>query len=328
MRPDSRASGGDRDAATVIGILYPGEMGAALGAALAAPGAEAPDARPHGLRVVTTLEGRGPATQRRWRELGLQPVASLRDVVQAADVVVSLVPPAAAMELAQHYCAVAPAGPAHQVYVDANSIAPASIAAIEKLVTGAGRRFVDASILGPASRLTRDATVYLSGAAAAEIEALLPPTIRVRVLGPVAGRASALKMIMAGMNKGLAALFIEMGLVASEMDLLDEFYAGYSESYPGIMSIVDRMIPSYPRHARRRADEMAELEQTVLALGLCPHLTRGAHSLIAAVGALDWQEQSREEGAPELDTRQVIAALYRRNPLRGEDQPATPPNTA
>ena len=52
---------------STVGILYAGEMGAALGRALAADG----------LRIVTTLECRGPRTQRLCREAGLEELPDL-----------------------------------------------------------------------------------------------------------------------------------------------------------------------------------------------------------------------------------------------------------
>jgi hypothetical protein len=54
-----------------VGILYPGEMGAALGRLL----------REDGVRVVTTLEGRSPRTRRLCAEAGLSVLGSLAEVL-------------------------------------------------------------------------------------------------------------------------------------------------------------------------------------------------------------------------------------------------------
>ena len=81
---------------------------------------------------------------------------------------------------------------------------------------------------------------------------------------------------MAGLNKGLAALFLEMSQVASAANLVDELLEGYRTAYPGVMDVIDRLLPTYPQHAARRAQEMEELEQTIRNLGLRPCVTRGA----------------------------------------------------
>ena len=51
--------------------------------------------------------------------------------------------------------------------------------------------------------------------------------------------------------------------------------AAYRASYPGIMELVDRTLPTYPRHAARRGQEMAEVEKTLAGLGLCPTVVPG-----------------------------------------------------
>ena len=78
-------------------ILYPGELGAGLGAVLAE----------RGLRVVTTLIDRGPRTAGRCNEAGIEVLATFGEVVRAANLVISLVPPAAAEEVAEAYCRLA-----------------------------------------------------------------------------------------------------------------------------------------------------------------------------------------------------------------------------
>src|SRR4051794_40499997 len=120
-----------KDGRPTVGVLYPGEMGAALAARLAA----------RGVPVVTTAAGRGEQTARRCRGLGDVGVGVLdaaADVVRRADVVFSLVPPAAAEEVAAAYCEMARLAPAGAVYVDANSIRPELAGALAARVTAAG----------------------------------------------------------------------------------------------------------------------------------------------------------------------------------------------
>src|SRR5881392_835936 len=100
--------------AKTIGVLYPGEMGASLAVLL----------RRRGHAVVTTVAGRGERTARLCREAEVAVLPSLEDVVRTADVVISVVPPAAAEEVAEAYCRHAPLAPAGALYVDLNAIRP------------------------------------------------------------------------------------------------------------------------------------------------------------------------------------------------------------
>ncbi|HXH83048.1 MAG TPA: phosphogluconate dehydrogenase, partial [Candidatus Tectomicrobia bacterium] len=76
---------------TTIGLLHPGEMGSSVGAA----------ARAAGHRVLWASEGRGPQTRVRAEADGLEDVGTLRALVQASDVVLSVCPPDAAVALAR-----------------------------------------------------------------------------------------------------------------------------------------------------------------------------------------------------------------------------------
>jgi 3-hydroxyisobutyrate dehydrogenase-like beta-hydroxyacid dehydrogenase len=261
-----------------IAILYPGEMGAALAARLHA----------QGHRVFTTLQDRGDATARRCHAAGIEVLPSLADVVHHADVVFSIVPPAAAEDMAGTYCDLAHLAPAGAVYVDVNSIGPELIRAMDARVTAAGRSFVDAAINGLAKNLTTTATLFLSGARAPEIAQLFAPPAgpRVQVLGAEPGNASAMKMLLSGLSKGICALYTELALAARSQGMVDEFNRAAAQIYPGVMTLVERMLPTYAQHAARRATETREVEETAKAVGVDPRVltaVRELHDLLAAV---------------------------------------------
>lgn len=249
---------------STVGILYPGEMGASVAALL----------RARGVAVVTTLHGRGAATAANCRAAGVNVLDSFAEVVRRSDVLISLVAPSAAEDVAAQYCAAAAQAPRGAIYVDANSIAPDRARAIAKRVEAAGRPFVDASINGLAKNLTTSGTLYLSGVRAAEVGRLFEG-VRVENLGPEAGRASAMKMLLGGLSKGLCALFAELSVLALQQGMLEEMLEATRRTYGGVTAVAERMLPTYPRHAARRATEMAELEATVRAAGLTPQVVSG-----------------------------------------------------
>src|SRR4051794_13571667 len=103
-----------------VGLLHVGEMGAAVASVL----------RDRGVRVVTTLRWRGPETARRAADVGVLALGSLQEVVRESDVVISLVLPDAATEVASAYCFHARQAPADAIYVDVNSVGPATVRAM------------------------------------------------------------------------------------------------------------------------------------------------------------------------------------------------------
>ena len=124
----------------VVGIVSPGAMGSALGARLLEGGA----------RVVVSLDGRGERSRRLATEAGLENAGSLTALLQEAAVVLSVVPPGSALEVASAIAAnVATARP---LVVDLNAVAPATAERVAAALHDAGLDTVDGSISGPPPR--------------------------------------------------------------------------------------------------------------------------------------------------------------------------------
>jgi hypothetical protein len=77
-------------------------------------------------------------------------------------------------------------------------------------------------------------------------------------------------MLLGGLSKGLCGLFLELGLLAERQQMLGEMLDACSMIYPGVMQVIDRMLPTYTEHAGRRATEMQELEATCQSAELEP----------------------------------------------------------
>jgi 3-hydroxyisobutyrate dehydrogenase-like beta-hydroxyacid dehydrogenase len=296
----------DVSTSLVVGLLYPGDMGSALGRLL----------RAGGVRVVTTLAGRSARTQAGAQQAGLEVLDSLREVAQCADILLSLVTPAAAESLAAEFAAVQQPEGRRRIYVDLNSIAPQTAIRIGQRLEGAGIVFVDGAIHGLASRLRERGKVYLSGPAADEVKRLLAPLLWVKVLGTEVGTASTLRMLISGLTKGVIALFLEVGLTARRAGLLEELLANYRDTYPGVMDIVERILPTYPRHARRRAEEVGELEETMAHYGQRPCLAAATHQLIAELGKLGLDEGFPDRTPTDWTVAEVLATTDDRKLLR------------
>src|SRR5207245_1259227 len=94
---------------------------------------------------------------------------TLEAVVRAGRVILSVVPPHGAADLARAVAALGFRG----LYVDANAVAPATAREMGRVVEAAGARFVDGGIIGPATRTRRGVTrVYLAGPGATEVAAV------------------------------------------------------------------------------------------------------------------------------------------------------------
>jgi len=286
--------------------LYPGEMGSSFGKLLCEAG----------FRVITTIEGRSARTHRLCHESGLSVVDSLGEVLELSDVVISLVSPGAALSVAREVAANLDGSSRSLLYIDANSISPMTVTRISEVLCHGTIDFVDASIFGLASQLRQRGTLYLSGSRARELSGQFEPIMRIKVVGDVPGQASALKMIVSGIPKGLSGLFIETMLFAQNMHLLSEAIEACDEIYPSIMEVVRRMLPTYPQHAGRRCEELREVEETMLMNGLTPRILRAVREVTSALANADWPDKRDTQ---QWTITEIIRQIQRQGTLQASE---------
>ena len=235
---------------TTIGLLHPGEMGAALGHAL----------RRRGHVVLWTSAGRSGATARRADDAGLIDAGTLEQLAERSDVILSVCPPHAAVEVA------ASVASASALYVDANAIAPATARAIA--AERDSSRFVDAGIIGPPPRDRGTTRLYLSGREAAAVAGLFEGTpVDARVVSDEVGHASAVKMTYAAWTKGTAALLLAIRAVAEAEGVGDPLMAEWQLSLPQLPEAVDRAARSAAAKGWRWVGEMEEIAATFATAG-------------------------------------------------------------
>jgi 3-hydroxyisobutyrate dehydrogenase-like beta-hydroxyacid dehydrogenase len=235
-------------AAERLGLLHPGEMGAAIGAALVSTGRH----------VVWASAGRSDATRARAEAAGLEDVGSVAEVARSV-VVFSVCPPHAAAEVARSLAAFG------GIFVDANAVAPATA----RQIGGTVGRVVDGGIVGPPPHAPGTTRLYLSGAEATTVAGLFAgSTLDARVVSSEVGDASALKMAYAAWTKGTAALVLAIREAARaagvEAALADE----WALSVPDLVDRLERAERSARAKGWRWVGEMEEIAATFAEAGL------------------------------------------------------------
>jgi 3-hydroxyisobutyrate dehydrogenase-like beta-hydroxyacid dehydrogenase len=237
---------------TIIGVLHPGEMGAAIGARL----------RERGHDGVWAGEGRSAATADRAARAGLRDVGSPAALAGAADLVLSVCPPHAALDVAR--AAAAPGG----LFVDANAVSPATTLAIRDVVEGAGGRFVDGGIVGPPPEREGTTRLFLSGPEAGTVAAAFAgAAVQTVVLGPEPGRASALKMAYAAWTKGTAAMLLAIRATARATGVEEALLAEWARSQPDAPGRSEDAAAAAAAKGWRWIAEMEEIAATFAAAG-------------------------------------------------------------
>jgi 3-hydroxyisobutyrate dehydrogenase-like beta-hydroxyacid dehydrogenase len=277
---------------TTVGVVSPGAMGGALGRGWAEAGA----------RVVATLAGRSPRTAALAHGVELLP--SLADVVAAADVVVSVVPPGEALAVARDVRAVA--GAARPLYADLNAVSPTTLRAVAGALGPLD--LVDGSISGgpPDTGTTR---VYLAGPRAAEVAALGHPRLDVRLLPGPAGTASAVKMSTASVYKGFAALLLHALAAAEANGVRDVVLDDLAREFPDVVRDAAPWLAGSAAKAHRYVGEMREIAATQAAAGLPGELFEAVALVWEHVAATPLGRATPESARSATDLGAVLRAL-------------------
>jgi 3-hydroxyisobutyrate dehydrogenase-like beta-hydroxyacid dehydrogenase len=230
-------------------------MGTAVGRCLAGAGHE----------VLWAAAGRSPATAARAGEAGLTAVPDVAEVAGRADVVLSVCPPHAALEVAREVSAAGFGG----LYVDANAVSPATAREVAGIVEAVGAGFVDGGIIGTPPVAPGFIRLYLSGARAGEVLRLFAGTeVDARVVDGEPGGASAVKMAYASWTKGSAALLLAARALARAEGVEEALLAEWGISQPGLEGRSARSAGAAAAKGWRWVAEMEEIAATMAAAGL------------------------------------------------------------
>jgi len=240
---------------TTVGLLYPGEMGSAVGAC----------ARACGARVLWVGEGRSERTRERADAAGIEDAKTLAALVAASEVILSICPPRFAVDVARAVAAHRFAG----LYMDANAVAPATARQIGAIVEQAGAAFVDGGIVGQPPRAQGTARLYLSGHEARRVANLFASgNLEAITLNERPGAASALKMAYAAYSKGSSALLIAIRALAVREGVDEALLGEWERSQPGLSARSEQAVKNNARKAWRYVEEMEEIAASFVEAGL------------------------------------------------------------
>jgi hypothetical protein len=270
----------------------------------------------HGVEVLTYDKDRGEVSRKRGENAGVKSVGSMSDLVSEAELIVSIVVPSAAVDVAKKVAeAVKTTGRNDLIFLDANAISPMTAEEIGKNLEPAGINFIDGCIIGSAARMGKGTIVYVSGREANRMQVLEKFNIPVKVLGASTNQASAFKVVYAGLTKGLQGLFCELFMGARRFGLVEEIRAQYDESFPGLLEKVSSSIVGLNIHAGRRAEEMDELKRTFDRFGMRSFMAPAAQKVLEAIAALPRGEASAS-GARAGDLTETLERFYEMGLLR------------
>jgi 3-hydroxyisobutyrate dehydrogenase-like beta-hydroxyacid dehydrogenase len=222
-----------------------------------------------------------------YAEAGVHGEEDVAIALAEAEVVLCLVTADQAVVAARDYAAMLRPG---ALWLDMNSVAPASKAEAATTIEAAGARYADVAVMAPVLPQRRNVPLLVSGPHAADAAETLRALgfAHVSIAGDATGQASAIKMIRSVMVKGLEALSAECALAAAQAGVLDAVTASLDASWKqqGWAERFDYNLDRMMAHGLRRAAEMEEVAATLADLGVDPVMTRGTIQRQRDIGTL------------------------------------------
>lgn len=249
-----------------IALVGFGEAGGILG----------DDFASHGLEVSTyDVLFDAPASREamlaKARSLKVRAAENLADATRDAQLVVSAVTASSALGVAVDLAQLLGAG---QVFLDLNSVSPATKQRMANHFAKSPAHFIEAAVMAafPPQRLK--APILLGGSHASDDAPRLSAIgLNVSVASDRIGVASAVKMCRSVVIKGLEAIVVESMLAARRYGAEDAVLKSLAATFPEMgwqEELPDYLISRVAEHGRRRAEEMREVAQAVRDVGIDP----------------------------------------------------------
>ena len=257
-----------------VAILSPGDMGSNVGHAL----------RENGLEVITCLTERSARTRELSEIAGILDVPDFAEMVDRADVVLSVLVPERSVDVARQVAAVIEKSGKPLPFADCNPVAPAIAQQMAEIIDSAGGKYIDGGIIGSPPGRGEPPRFYASGPHEEIMGQLDGRGISVPMMGGEVGRASAIKMCYASLSKGAAALNASALISAMNLGIYDEFIAEMESSQQAVLRNMQG-VNGLGAKAFRWIDEMEQISATFGAAGATPYLHKGAADVFRHVTA-------------------------------------------
>lgn len=246
----------------------------------------------------------GEPLRKRAADIGVRACGSVAEAVAGADIVFSTVVCKSSLRAAE---SAAPHLTSSQYYVDFNSISPGLKRRVAAAVEPSGARFVEASVMSNVPGNGHRVPMLLGGAAARDFIALVEPLgFDVAFVREEIGQASATKMVRSIMMKGMEALYLECMRAASRFGIEQQILDSVDETIAGRnwTENCDRVMPRTVIHAGRRADEMAQVAETLREIDIDPQMAEATERTLRWCSTLGLKEVYKD--GPAAKYREVL----------------------
>ena len=282
-----------------IAIMSPGSMGSAVGKAI----------KSHGFSVITSLDGRSERTKQMAQTSGIEDVGNLSNLVKHSDLILSILVPSQAHQLAERIAEVIKNTNSKVIFADCNAISPASTKQISNTIISSGGDFIDSGIIGGPPNEKDSPRFYVSGPNATQMTKLDGKGITVRFIDKNIGSASAMKMCYAALTKGTSTLHIALLAAAEMLGVSSELELELEYSQKDTLKNMSTGISRIPSNAHRWIGEMEEIASTFKSVGVPSGFHEGAAEIYKLLNKTIFASETPETIDKSRTTKQTIQEL-------------------
>ena len=169
----------------------------------------------------------------------------------------------------------APVLTSKHIYLDGNSVSPATKQQAAQIITQTGARYVDIAIMAPIHPRGHKTPLLIGGPDETDVRPYLEGWgFDFKWQGPQVGDASMVKMLRSILIKGMESLICECVTAAQgqglDTDILTS--AGKTLGIDDMPALANYVMERAATHGRRRAAELREVAKTLAELGLSNHM--------------------------------------------------------
>jgi 3-hydroxyisobutyrate dehydrogenase-like beta-hydroxyacid dehydrogenase len=243
----------------------------------------------HGAEVRSMLAGRSSESHARARDAGVTIVPDDAALVDGANFVLSIVPPAEAAGLAVRLAPHLAATATKPIFVDCNAISSSLMREIARVIQAAGCVVLDAGIFGSAPKDNRPGPrFYLSGNEASRAAILAAHGLAIQILDAPVGAASTLKCCFAALGKGVIALGTASAVAARQAGVDEALRYELATYVPDMVRVLTKFMPEAYTKAPRWVAEMREIGRELSATVGAQAIYDGASDLFSGLaGAME-----------------------------------------
>jgi len=262
-----------------------------------------------GIRVVGVLNGRSDISRERAIKAGVDDLADLGELVRQSDIVFSIIPPNAAVELAQSVAELASRSRREFMFIEANPVSREKFKRIVSAFESSQVNLVDACIIGLPPNESQRPTLLVAGRDLEQLMSLDRIAFDIAVIDDCVGSASAVRVTHDALSKGVNAFLTLVFLAAERQGILDRFVDVVSRSQPDLLARAKRSIPWIPADVDRFISEMDTVREMLDDLGLPSSFAPAAREILEIYRASRFAKESRRNRDASRDFRETIIGL-------------------